>query len=197
MVPLGRCPRHREARDSSRLAGFRLYWHWRSRRREGRPKVTAEVPSLILRLAEGNPDWEASKIHGELGKVSFVVSERSVAWHLRRLRRRGDPGKRRLTLLHNHREAIVALDFFTVLTVTFKLLYCFFAIEHGRRRILYFNVTRHPTAESVVQQLREAFPDANRYRYVILDGDSKFAADVTDLPKATGLKPKRPSVQVP
>ena len=69
---------------------------------------------------------------------------------------------------------IVAFDFFTVPTLTFQLLYCFFLIEHGRRRVLHFNITRHPTAESVVQQLREAFPEAGPYRYAILDHDLKF-----------------------
>jgi hypothetical protein len=102
-----------------------------------------------------------------------------------------------LTFLKNHREVIVAFDLFTVPTLTFQLLYCFFVIEHGRRRILHFNVTRHPTADWVVQQLREAFPDAVRYRYAILDHDSKFDADVIAFLKATGLKPKRTSVQAP
>ena len=109
------------------------------------------------RLAEENPDWGAPKIHGELLKLGFVVSERTVARYLRRIRRRGDPGKRWLAFLQNHREVIVAFDFFTVPTLTFQLLYCFFVIEHGRRRILHFNVTRHPSAEWVVQQLRETF----------------------------------------
>ena len=92
---------------------------------------------------------------------------------------------------------IVAFDFFTVPTVTFKLLYCFFVIEHGRRKILHFNLTRHPTAEWVIQQLREAFPEATPYRYVILDRDSKFDTDVIAFLKATGLKPKRTSVEAP
>jgi putative transposase len=178
-------------------AGFRLYWRWRSRRRGGRPKVTDEIRGLIRRLAEENPDWGAPKIHGELLKLGFVVSERTVARYLRRIRRRGDPGKRWLAFLQNHREVIVAFDFFTVPTVTFQLLYCFFVIEHGRRRILHFNVTRHPSAEWVVQQLREAFPEAGPYRYVILDRDSKFDATVITFLKATGLKPKRTSIQSP
>jgi hypothetical protein len=80
-----------------------------------------------------------------------------------------------------HREVIIAFDFFTVPTVTFKLLYCFFVIEHGRRQILHFNVTRHPSAEWVVQQLREAFPEASPYRYVIFDRDSKSYTDVIAL----------------
>jgi transposase InsO family protein len=102
-----------------------------------------------------------------------------------------------LTFLRNHREVIVALDFFTVPTVTFKLLYCFFVIEHGRRKIRHFNVTLNPTAEWVVQQLREAFPEAAPYRYVIMDRDSKLDEDVIDFLRATSLKPIRTSVQAP
>ena len=89
------------------------------------------------------------------------------------------------------------MDFFTVPTVTFQLLYCLFVIEHGRRKILHFNITRHPTADWVVQQLREAFPEVSPCRYVILDRDSKFDADVIAFLKATGLTPKRTSVQAP
>jgi putative transposase len=178
-------------------AGFRLFWRWRSRPRGGRPKITNEVRALIRRLAEENPTWGAPKIHGELQKLGFVVSKRSVARHLRGVRRRGDPGARWLAFLQNHREVIVAFDFFTVPTVTVKLLYCFFVIAHGRREILHFNVTRRPTAEWVVQQLREAFPEAGPYRYVTLDRDSKFDADVIAFLNATGLKPKRTSVQSP
>src|SRR5712692_20861 len=80
-------------------AGFRLYWRWRSRPRGGRPKITEEIRGLIRRLAEENPGWGATKIHGELLKLGFVVSERTVARHLRRIQRRGDPGKRWLTFL--------------------------------------------------------------------------------------------------
>jgi transposase InsO family protein len=177
--------------------GFRLYWRWRSRPRGGRPKITEEIRALIRRPAAENPGWGAPKIHGELQKLGLVVAERTVARYLRRVQRRGDPGKRWLAFLQNHREVIVAFDFFTVPTVTFQLLYCFFVIAHGRRKILHFNVTRHPTADWVVQQLREAFPEASPYRYVILDRDSKFDAEVIGFLKATGLEPKRTSVQAP
>jgi transposase InsO family protein len=117
--------------------------------------------------------------------------------YLRRIRRRGDPAKCWLTFLQNHREVITAFDFFTVPTVTFQLLYCFFVIEHGRRRILHFNVTHHPTAEWVVQQLREAFPEAGPYRYAIFDRDATFNDEVVTFLRATGLEPKRTSVQAP
>jgi len=178
-------------------AGFRLYWRWRSRSRGGRPKVTVEIRRLIRRLAEENPDWGAPKIHGELQKLGFVVAERTVARYLKRVQRRGDPGESWLTFLANHREAIAAFDFFTVPTATFKLLYCFFVIEHGRRRILHFNVTPHPTAEWVIQQLREAFPETGPFRHVILDRDAKFDADVIGFLQATGLSPKRTSIRSP
>jgi len=153
--------------------GFRLYWRWRSRPRGGRPKVSEEIRTLIRHMADENSDWGAPKIHGQPQMLGFDVSERTVARYLQCFRRRGDPAKRWLAFLANHREVFVAFEFFTVPTLTFQLLYCFCAIEHGRRRVLHFNITRHPTAEWVVQQLREAF-----YRYAIFDHDSKIDADV-------------------
>ena len=75
-------------------AGFRRYWRWRSRRRSGRPKITQELRELILRLAQENSGWGAPKIHGELLKLGFQISERTVARYLRRVGRRGDPAKR-------------------------------------------------------------------------------------------------------
>jgi putative transposase len=180
-----------------RRAGFRLYWCWRSQPRGGRPQITKEIRELIQRLAQENSNWGAPKIHGELLKLGFQISERSVARYLRRMGRRGDLAKRWRTFLHNHREVIVAFDFFTVPTVTFQLLYCFFVIEHGRRKILHCNVTRHPTADWVIQPLRETFPEAAPYRYVILDRDTKFDQEVIRFLKATGLTPKRTSTQSP
>ena len=112
-------------------------------------------------------------------------------------RHRQPPPQTWRTFLENHAKTMVSVDFFTVPTLTFQLLYCFFVIEHGRRRLLHFNVTRHPTADWVVQQLREAFPDSALYRYAILDHDSKFDADVMAFLKATGLQPKRTSLQAP
>jgi transposase InsO family protein len=148
-------------------------------------------------LAQENTGWGAPKIHGELQKLGFVLSERTVARYLSRTRVPGDAAKRWLAFLHNHREAIVAFDFFTVPTATFRVPYCFFVIEHERRRILHFNITQHPSADWVVQQLREALPDASRYRYAILDHDSIFNGDVIAFLEATGLKAKRTSIRAP
>jgi hypothetical protein len=148
----------------------------------------------MLRLIR-DLSWGAPKIHGELLKLGFMVSERSVSRYLRAVKRRGDPGKRWLVFLRNHREVIVALDFFTVPTVSFRVLYCLFVIEHARRRILHFHVTAHPNSDWVVQQLREAFPDSTPYRYVILDRDTRFDAEVFERdalnwPKAQAHEPR-------
>jgi putative transposase len=140
-------------------AGFRLYWAWVSKVREvgGRKRVSKEVRALIFRMVAENPTWGAPRIHGELLKLGFELSERSVSRWIRRAPRDPDSVKRWLTFLRNHREAIAAMDFFTVPTLTFGVLYCFFVIGHDRRKILHCNVTRSPHALWVVQQLREAW----------------------------------------
>ena len=139
----------------------------------------------------------APKIHAELQKLGFTMAERTVARYLRRIVRRGDPDQKWLTFLQNHREVLAACDFFTVPTVTFRMLYCFLAIEHERRKILHCNVTQYPTAEWIVQQLREAFPEPCRYQYVILDRDRKFDGEVMAFLRAAGLKATGTSVRAP
>jgi putative transposase len=141
-------------------AGFLLYWRLISRVRAqvGRTQTPKEVRELIFRMVVENPTWGAPRIHGELLMLGFDVSERTISRWMRRAPRDPEPAKRWLAFLRNHREAIAAMDFFTVPTITFGVLYCFFVISHGRRRILHFNVTKHPTSLWIVQQLREAFP---------------------------------------
>jgi putative transposase len=146
-----------------------------------------------------NPSWGAPRIHGELLQLGFEISEPTVSRYLRRLRSYRDEGKAKswLTFLNNHREVIAAFDFFTVPTLTFRVLYCFFVIEHGRRRILHFNTTSHPTSDWIVQQLRGAFPLPCPHRYVVLDRDAKFSTEVLDFLRASGIKPVRTSVRSP
>ena len=123
-------------------AGFRLYWRFLSRRRPGRPRITSDLRRLIRRMATENPLWGGPRIHGELLKLGFDVSERTVSRYIAKLGRRGDIGKRWLRFLKNHREVMAAMDFFTVPTVTFRVLYCFFVISHGRRKIVHFKCHR-------------------------------------------------------
>ena len=178
--------------------GFQLYWRWRSSQQGGRPRVSEEIRNLIRKMKLENAGWGAPKIHGELLNLGFKISERTVARYLRGLRpRTGEHGQCWKAFLANHREAIVAFDFFAVPTLTFQLLYVFLIIEHGRRKILHCDVTAHPTSEWVVQQLKEAFPEADPYRYVIFDHDSKFNVEVIQLLPATGLQPKRTRIQAP
>ena len=108
-------------------AGFRLYWTWISRFRRvgGRKRVSKELRALIFRMVAENPSWGAPRIHGELLKLGFDLSERSVSRWMRRAPRDPDPVKQWLTFLRNHREAVAAMDFFTVPTLTFGVLYCF------------------------------------------------------------------------
>ena len=165
--------------------GFRLFWRLRSQP-FGRPKITDEIRKLIRRMKADNPSWGAPRIHGELLALGFEVSEPTVSRYLQRLKRRTDreKAKRWLAFLHNRREVIAAFD-------------CFFVIEHGRRRILHFNATAHPTSEWIVQQLREAFPLPCPYRYVVFDRDRKFASEVPRFLKASGIQAVRTSVRSP
>jgi putative transposase len=161
-------------------AGFRLYWSFLSMRREkGRPRISFELRQLIKRMAKENPTWGSPRIHGELLKLGLEISERTVSRYLAGVGRRGDARKLWLIFLRNHRQAIAAMDFFTVPTVTFRVLYCFFVISHSRRKVLHFNATEHPTSAWIVQQLREAFPHDTAPRYLILDRDRKYDGEAT------------------
>jgi hypothetical protein len=113
-------------------AGFALYWRAISRARSalGRKRISKEIRDQIFRMVTENPTWGAPRIHGELLMLGFDVSERTISRWMRRAPRHPEPAKRWLTFLRNHREAIAAMDFFTVPTVTFGLLYCFFIIGH-------------------------------------------------------------------
>jgi len=140
-----------------------------------------------------NPTWGAPRIHGELLKLGFDLSERTVSRWVSRAPKNPEPAQRWKAFLHNHREAIAAMDFFTVPTVTFVVLYCFFVIAHDRRRILHLNVTQHPTGLWITQQLCEAFPYDSQRKYLILDRDSKFGDAVSNSVDALGLKAVRTS----
>jgi putative transposase len=163
----------------------------------GRKRISKEVRDLIFRMVDENPTWGAPRIHGELLMLGFDVSERTISRWMRRAPRNSEPAKRWLTFLRNHREAITAMDFFTVPTVTFRLLYCFFVISHDRRRILHFNVTRHPTSTWIIQQLREAFSFQSAPKFLILDRDSKFSLEVAAAVRSLGVSPVRTSLESP
>ncbi|UCF66986.1 MAG: integrase [Acidobacteriota bacterium] len=173
-------------------AGFRRYWRWKSRSRQGgRPAAAAEIRHLIHRMVRYNPTWGAPRVRGELMKLGFEISETTVTRYMPR--RSPDPETRQRwrTFLLNHRDMIAAMDFFTVPTATFRILYVFFVIHHARRKMLHLNVTMNPSSARVCQQLREAFPFDSAPRYIIFDRDSKFRGGVLSTIKAFGIKPVR------
>jgi len=178
-------------------AGFRRYWRWRSRQELGRKPVSREVRELIFQMVAENPTWGAPRIHGELLKLGFDVSERTISRWMQTAPKDPEPARRWKAFLENHREAIAAMDFFTVPTFRFGVLYCFFVIGHGGRRILRFGVTQHPTSLWIAQQLREAFPYASEHRYLIHDRDAKFGLEVTAAVQAIGLECARTSFRIP
>jgi hypothetical protein len=135
-------------------------------------------------------------MHRQLLKLGFDVSESIVSCYLQRISRGSNTGKLWAAFLRNHRELHEAMDIFTAPIVTFRVLNCFFVIEHGRRRILHCHVTEHPTGPWIVKQVSQAFPESSRYRSMILDRDSKCGKDVTDMLNAGGLKPKRTSLAI-
>ncbi|MGH9627769.1 MAG: integrase core domain-containing protein, partial [Bryobacteraceae bacterium] len=127
---------------------FRKFWARLSSvdgRRRGGPRTAVEIRRLIERMAAANPLWRAPLIHGELKMLGIATSERTVSRILRRLLR--PPGQWWKTFLHNHLGQIVSMDFFSVPTITMKVLFVFIMLEHSRRKVLHFNVTEHPTAE--------------------------------------------------
>ena len=135
--------------------GFKLFWTWKSRRHgSGRPAVAPEVRALIRRMSEANPLWGAPRIHGELHKVGLEISQATVSKYL--ARRRTPPSQTWRTFLANHIGSLVSVDFFTVPTVLFKVLFVFVVLAHDRRRVVHVNVTDSPTAQWTGQQLVEA-----------------------------------------
>jgi transposase InsO family protein len=180
-------------------AGFRLYWRLISRARTqvGRRQTSKEIRELIFKLVAENPTWGAPRIHGELLMLGFALSERTISRWMKRAPRDPEPAHRWLSFLRNHREALAAMDFFAVPTITFRVLYWFFVISHDRRRILHFNVTKHPTSTWIMQQLREAFPFESASRYLIFDRDAKFGLEVPVAVRSLKMRPVRTSFGSP
>jgi transposase InsO family protein len=167
-------------------AGFRRSWTWKVRRgQRGRPLISREVRDLIRRICRENPLWGAPRIHGELLKLGVDISETSVSKYM--VRSRKPPSQTGRTFLENHLTQMVSIDFFTVPTIRFQVLYVFLVLAHDRRRILHFNVTAHPTAEWTGQQLREAFPFDQLPRYLLRDRDAIFGQDFREQVRDMGI----------
>jgi transposase InsO family protein len=167
-------------------AGFRAYWRWKSRRRVGRPPIDRELRELIRRMSEENPLWGAPRIHGELLKLGFEVAESTVSKYM--IQRRRPPSQTWRTFLGNHADAIAAIDLCVVPTLMFDRLFAFIVMGHGRRQLIWFAVTRHPTAEWLAQQIVAAFPWDTAPTYLVRDNDGAYGRAFTSRVRAMEIR---------
>lgn len=178
---------------------FQLFWKWKSR--GGRPRLPKNIRQLIVEMAKNNPTWGEGRIADELSlKLNIFVSPRTVRKYWPKDLDPGPvraQGQRWSTFVRNHAKDIIACDFMTVITASFRRLYVLVLMEVGTRKIVHWNVTVHPTAEWTEQQFREAIPDDHHYRYLIHDRDCIFSAQVDDVIENLGVKVLRTPVRAP
>ena len=167
-------------------AGFKAFWCWKSRNRAGRPKIDRGLRDLIQRMSSENPLWGASRIHGELLMLGFEVAQSTVSKYM--VRGQNPPSQTWKTFLRNHAEAIAAIDMCVVPTLTFDLLFSFLVLGHRRRQLLWFEVTRHPTAEWLARQITEAFPWASAPAFLVRDNDRAYGHVFTSRVRAMGIR---------
>ncbi len=144
------------------------------------------IRHLIHRMCQANPLWGAPRIHGELLKLGFDISEATVSKYV--IRHRGPPSQTWQTFLHNHAKETVSLDFFTVPTATFRILFVFVVLSNDRRQILNFNVTEHPTAQWTGRQLLHAYGRDENPRYLIRDRDAIYGKIFQRQAEVLGIK---------
>ena len=166
---------------------FASYWDRLSAKKgRGRPGIDREIRELIRKMAQSNPLWGAPRVHGELLKLGINISERTVSrWMPRRTK---PPSQNWRAFLDNHVGELVSIDFLTVPTATFRVLFVLIVLAHDRRRIVHFNVTEHPTAEWTAQQMVEAFCDGESPRYLIRDRDGVYGSTFRDRVKALDIE---------
>jgi transposase InsO family protein len=166
---------------------FREYWTRLSGRpRGGPPPVSKEIAVLVRTVATANPLWGAPRIHGELLKLGFEISERTVSRLMPT--RRPQPSQTWRTFLANHVGELVSIDFFTVPTARLRVLFVLVALAHHRRRVVHFNVTEHPTAAWTAQQIVDAFPDESAPVYLLRDRDGVYGQSFRYRVKRMGIE---------
>src|SRR5438105_7256672 len=167
-------------------SGFKAFWRWKSRKRAGRPKIDRSLRDLIQRMSKENPQWGASRIHGELLMLGFEVAQSTVSKY--KVRGGTPPSQSWKTFLRNHAQAIAAIDLCVVPTLTFERLFAFLVLGHGRRQLLWIEVTRHPTAEWLARQITEALPWPSAPAYLVRDNDRAYGHVFTSRLRAMGIR---------
>ncbi len=178
--------------------GFKLFWRWKSRKRgPGRPRISVEIRKLISEMAEMNVGWGAPRIHGELLKLGIAISEITVSRHMPKRPPPAGSRQRWATFVRNHLHETLAIDFAVVPTLTFGIVYVFFVLSLERRRVLHFNVTRHPTAGWTTQQGVEACAFDLPGRFLIRDNDKIYGTYFQDRVDGLGLEQIRTAFRSP
>jgi putative transposase len=170
--------------------GFRLLWRWKSRPR-GRPRVPADLQRLIFKMAQENPTWGEERIAAELLlKLGIQVSPRTVRRYMPIDTGSGNGVRSQcwMSFVRNHAQAILACDFFIVVTARFRIVYVFVVMEVGTRKIAHFNVTSHPTAAWTLQQFREVLTGEQPYRFLLHNRDSIYSTELDAAVRSLGAK---------
>jgi transposase InsO family protein len=141
----------------------------------GRSPVAKEIRDLIRKMSAANPTWGSPRLMGELRKLGIEVAKSTVEKY--RTRRSKPPSPTWRAFLTTHAKDLVSIDFFTVATVRFEILFVLVILSHDRRRVQHFNITAHPTAAWTAQQVVEAFPWDTAPRYLLRDRDGVYGAD--------------------
>src|SRR6266568_3366754 len=175
-------------------AGFTAFWRWKSRKRAGRPKIDRELRDLIQQMSRENPKWGASRVHGELLMLGFEVAQSTVSKYMVRGRSSSQGWK---TFFRNHAHAIAAIDLLVVPTLSFERLFAFLVLGHGRRQLLWFEVTQRPSAEWLARQITEAFPWASAPVYLVRDNDGAYGQVFSRRVMAMGIRDRPISPQSP
>ena len=177
---------------------FLQWWRWKSRRKGGRPAISQEMRALIRRLSRENVLWSAETIHGHLVLLGFdPPCPDTIRRYMVKPTGGTDKSQTWLTFLRNHLQVSWAMDFFTVPTLRFQILYVFVVLSHSRRQVVHFGVTAHPTMAWVIQQLREATPCGLQPRYMFRDNDGIYGNEVSRFLVGTGIEEVKTAYRSP
>ena len=161
----------------------------------GRPTIGREIRQLIRRMSRANPLWGTPRIIGELAKLGIAVCQATVDKY--RIRKKGPPSPTWKAFLTNEAKAIAGIDFFTVPTATFRVLYVFVVLIHDRRHVVHFNVTENPTAMWTAQQIVEAFPWDFAPKYLLRDNDQIYSLTFSKRVKGMNIKETKTALRSP
>ena len=181
-----------------RQDAFLQWWRWKSLRKVGRPAISQQMRALIRRLSRENVLWSAETIHGHLVLLGFdPPCPDTIRKYMVQPTGGTDKSQSWLTFLRNHVQVSWAMDFFTVPTIRFQILYVFVVLNHSRRQVVHFGVTAHPTMAWVIQQLREATPFGLQPRYMFRDNDGIYGDEVSRFLVGTGIEQVKSAYRSP